>query len=185
MNTIILDLDDVICDMSTPLSKALKVDTGKHIEPKDWSTFNLAEIYEVASETIFETLNRHEIIKHVKPVEHAKESIKLFRELEFKVHIVTSRKPLDPSGEITQNWLDENQIAVDELSITCHSAGKSEVAKKVRPLYFVDDHGGNLIDCAPYCTKSALLIDKPWNQKYAFNRLASLEELVRLLDIGT
>lgn len=169
--------------MSTPLSKALKADTGKDIKPKDWSTFNLGEIYKVANEAIFETINRHEIIKHVKPIEHAKESIKLFRELEFKVHVVTSRKPLDPSGDITQAWFDRHEIIVDDLSITCHSAGKSEVAKKVRPLYFVDDHGGNLIDCAPYCTKSALLIDRPWNQRYAFNRLASLEALALLLDI--
>lgn len=165
MNKVMLDLDDVVCDMSTELYKALTEHTGINIPVSQWNTFNLSRVYGFKPDTLFDVLKNGNVIERLKPFKDAKSSIDDLISLGVKVSIVTSRKELDPDGSITRAWLREFGISYDHLFITCHKEGKSTVAKSLRPVAVVDDSFENLIDCSPHASTS-IVVDRPWNKGF-------------------
>lgn len=161
---IVIDLDDVICDLCTPFHKALSHYTGKDIPVSEWSDFNLKNIYGISTDELFDVLKGYSVFENAKPIEDSLLALNKINKYGFNSHIVTSRNRLDPTGEMTRTWLETHNIDA-ELNITCERKGKSDVVKHIRPILMVDDHAKNIVDCSPY-SFGLTIIDKPWNQDF-------------------
>ncbi len=65
--------------------------------------------------------------------------LKLIKELNIKIYIVTSRKEInnDQVKKITINWLKKNKIYYDKLFVNVDD--KAKLLKKIKPDFYIDD----------------------------------------------
>lgn len=174
---VVIDLDEVICEMTKPLQKALEVETGKNIPVSEWHDYFLGEVYDIDKDTVFSVIEAHNVLWNAKPYLGAVEAMQTLRKRGFSIHIVTARSPFDSSGEKTARWLIEHEVPYDKLHISCHSRGKESIVRSICPVAMIDDHVKNIEDCYS-STYMSILINRPWNS----NKDVELSQLVKRAD---
>lgn len=180
-----VDLDEVICEMTKPLRKALHEATSQDIPVSEWHDYYLGNIYGISKDEVFNIIREHQVLWNAAPFRGAVEAVGQLKERGFNVHIVTARHQFDPDGEKTTLWLKEHGIQYDQLHISCHKRGKAEIMKEISPVAMIDDHHENITECYPH-TFMSILINRPWNSDVKFNESAvmmradSLGEAIKL-----
>lgn len=183
---IVFDLDDVICDLCTPFHEALTHYTGKDIPINEWHDFNLAGVYGIDKQEVFDVLEGYNVFEQAIPHKGAIQAMVNVHKLGFNTHIVTSRKRIDPTGEMTSAWLEKYGVTYSELHITYEANGKVYVVKSISPILMIDDHIDNIKACSPYAFK-LVIINRPWNLSFDESPLGnvirrdSLSEVLAIL----
>lgn len=182
---VVIDLDEVISDLSTPFQAELFELTGKDIPVEQWHDYCLGNVYGIDKEVVSGLLLEKDILWKAMPFAGAVEALASLQKRGFTTHIVTARKEFDEKGVKTKAWLNDFSIPFDHLHITCRQEGKLPVVKEINPVFMIDDHYKNLYECRNHVFQS-VLINRPWNkleggQERLLHRVDSLAEAVALI----
>lgn len=163
----ILDVDDTVADMRSTLNETLNRVYGKSLHWTQWTSFNLEKVYGIDSEQFLETLRKENVIERMAP---HRESIEFTNELKkkgYKIHMLTARKWHPRGLSVTRQWLSENGITFDDITVCditdCKSSILTQTYDKIH--LTVDD---SLTHCRNYVQNDAIenvfIYDMPWNK---------------------
>lgn len=168
------DIDDVICDLVTPLSAYIK----EKYANVDWANTpyvrfdNCAcsedpEENDVIARDIMTTARDPEFQASLLPFDDAVMAIKRYKKLGHSIHFITARLC---SKEQIAVWLRANKLPFDSIHTDPGDGKKHEKGKLGRVLnldMYVDDLEENLLSMWRYkkrWRKGLLLFDRLWNQ---------------------
>lgn len=185
-NSLMVDLDGVICDFASSFHGVLTEHTGKNIPIEQWHEFYVHGLYGISKEAMLELIQEHDVLWKAQPLSGVHDALFDAQDKGYQIHIVTSRRHFDSCGSKTAQWLLEHNIPYDSLDISCHEKGKAEIAQALSPAMVIDDHDINLMECIDFCQHGALL-DYSWNKGFNegrfdnISRVQSLNDAVALL----
>lgn len=171
---VLVDVDGVLAQ-SHLLIEALNLGTGLDVTLDQWTSFDLTQFYPITPDRMCDLWREHDVIRRMQPVVGAREAMEALQ-LEYYVHIVTSRA-WHPQGHAhTKDWLESHGLVHDTLTVLPLGEEKSTVYRSLAPRFeaFFDDALHNLKDAAASgLVVRPILIDQPWNREaeaYRFGR---------------
>ena len=169
----LVDLDDTLGDLKNPMMEALGKHTGVDIHWSTWEAFDVPKIHD----------SGYSFINQLKM-------------LGYYVVIITARGWHPDAFNLTDNWVREHNLNIDELLVIDNNQSKTDVIKKFNNIAFsVDDRIRN---CRDYIQSgladNVILYSAPWNhymtrwnrfwKGYDYHyRVNDLHEIFELLDI--
>ncbi len=182
---IVFDLDDVLANLRDHLMAMLWRKTGRHIHWNDWQQYELGSVYEASTEIIMQWVLEEQVLESASLEPHAVRAVQAAKARGYAVAVVTARGWHPRGRRLTEDWLGNYGLDVDELHLVPAFGDKSGVLRDFREVaYFVDDHVGHLYPARDLPeVKKVLLVDRPWNrQDREMHRLFGLDEFIRLLE---
>lgn len=183
-----IDIDDVQGNLSQVLNPALNKRFEKDIPLSGWYTFNLASLYGITLEQFLQTVIEERLLERTIPYPGVKEVLRRIKAAGHGVVHLTSRG-YHPNGfQLTETWLNQNDLYADNLVIVPEGMSKAEAVADRYPWGFavmVDDYPPNLDKMVEAgLVEVTYLIDKPWNQDrsdYVMgkNRFSTLVDAIR------
>ncbi len=181
---VVFDLDDVLANLREHLMSMLRHQTGQNVHWNEWHQYELGSVYNTTAEVIMGWVLEHRVLESASLEPHARVAVHAARQSGHRVAVVTARA-WHPRGErLTEEWLTEHGLDIDELHLVPAFGDKSGVLRGLGSVaYFIDDHLGHLYPARVLPeVGETLLIDRPWNrQDREMRRLFGLDEFVDLL----
>lgn len=177
----IFDLDDTILNLRVPMMQALNMHTGKAIHWKNWSGYNLEDVYNISTEEFLNVLIDYNVIERALPIPGVKEALEFVKAKGYDIHIVTARGWHPTAMDTTKKWFEEYNVPYDTINIVPLGSNKSDVMDKIENVIcLVDD---NVKNCNEVISRGydAYLIDMPWNTNSTIKRLNSVVEIINHL----
>jgi len=177
---LVFDMDDVLVDLSTHIEKHLNTRTGKNISKTDWYTFNLGEIYDIDSDSLYDMFFETSMLETTKMTKSIADTL-IKAKTYYKVGILTARGWHPDAYNITQNMLLECDVVVDKLHIVAHHEKKEDAITQHFQGHiagFVDD---NIAHVKGVHEKGieAWILTQPWNSTYTHpNRVAHINDFI-------
>lgn len=191
MNTIILDLDCVVFEVSSLMQESFFLLTGKDIPVAQWSQYNVDIIYNEPMTSMLNALIKDSVLERALPISGAQEAIVVLKEKGFHLVACTNRSFHPNAHEITAQSLARHGILVDALIINPENRCKGLSCQAVAPAdsrftHIVDDHCANTASALRNgVAQEAVLITQPWNLQSRADshtlRCHSLLEFARLV----
>jgi len=175
----VLDLDDTLGDLKTPMMHCLNSHHGKKFHWGFWSDYVNNE-YSMDFEDFKPLFYEHMLMERMDVHHHAKELSEFLKHNGYTVIVITARGWRDDARDISEQWLNNNQIQFDDLIITNMDEDKStKITGKVDII--VDD---NVKNCKDFIKKSdrILLYNAPWNRNCKlFERVHSMYQTINTI----
>ncbi len=175
---VILDLDDTLANLCTPLAEVLNKNATTRYHPKDWKEFNLAKLYSLSDEAFFERIVQSKILETLELEEGAQDLLAVCSRLRAPVVILTSRGYHPRAEALTWKWAAQKGIAnsISEVVIVPKGQKKSACVPQVLEmfgvdyaLFFLDDHIDNVKEVNEhYNVYCPLLMRRPWNANHRY-----------------
>lgn len=188
MKRAILDLDDTLGDMRSAICSEFNKKYNKSFHWKVWQSFGAESIYGISREEFFETLIQRHVIERMKPHPESAEFVNKLSRNGYTVSILTARKWHPDADNITREWLDKNNIFVDEVVICDTLDSKQDIVSSNYELvdFTVDD---SILHCNGYAgcknVSKVFIYDMPWNrcdcEDFGAIRIKNLNEIFREL----
>jgi len=163
----LVDLDDSLVELKTPLMHALNEWSGKSIHWDQWHCYDLGKIYNISHADVRNCIQNNKLLHNVELKHDAMQFLNLLKSKNYLIHIVSARAWHDNAYKITLEWLNSRNVPYDALTITNHDVAKIDV---VRNFYnkvdlAIDDCFHHIKDYKESgIVKHAVLIHHPWNK---------------------
>jgi hypothetical protein len=166
MNSIcLIDLDDTLVDLKEPLMEALNKNTKKDIHWSKWYTFDVPKLYDITHDEFIKICITENVIE--KAVIHNKsyEFLDKLNKLGLYTVLITARGWHPDAINLTEHWVSEHNLNIDELIIVGVNESKIHSIKKFNNIIFsVDDR---IKHCREYTQSgkinNVIVYDAPWN----------------------
>lgn len=168
-----IDVDGVLADFVSSARIYSRENFGKELNPDAWLEQSLAE------DEVKEILTNEDFFADLAPYEDASEALHKIKEMGYYIIIVTARNLI---GAITFKWLLKHNIPFDLFQMWDDDE-RVEEAKKMNPVFCIDDTFKNALSMASYCQYSFLRIHE-WNAFYNNNvvHIYSLMDIIPCLE---
>jgi uncharacterized HAD superfamily protein len=185
MKTIVLDCDDVLAMARVALAEAVSQHKNRFVHWREWSHFDAVHAdYKIAFEDIVPILHKNKALENLEPEVGAKIVTRMFKLLGYRVVVVTARSRHPNGYELTEKWLNDNEITFDELYVTDPANSKTDVISKLGEVeLFVDDNAKNVIEVSKLDNvKQSVMMNMPWNANVEYeHRVSKLSDALVLL----
>lgn len=175
------DIDDVIADFwatATPIfNKKYGVEASKH----DFVTFSsMNDIYGIEYPDFFRTVIEEGVLEIMNPYKGVPEIMRDLHDQGHRIILVTSRSYHSDAHNVTEAFLDKNDIPFHELYIKEDGKTKADYLPSLTDV-FLDDLPSNLKSIAESGKVGHLaLINQPWNQDDSnFKRYSGLKQFYK------
>lgn len=183
------DLDEVVVACMDGISKLVMDEFGVSWYYDDYTCYDFVrmeftkdkELNQKISSYLESTVPTVEFLGSLKPYEELVGYLRNFREAGHKIDLISSRPPT--LTKATRDWLKENNVPFDKLSIIGRSVEKGTLAEGLD--MFVDDEVGHLESMLRYKKHwkvGLFLVDRPYNNHYDgkdFIRVKEWKEIER------
>ena len=163
---VLVDIDDVMCNLRPVLCEALCTASGKDIHFSEWSHSKLNDTYEMSPERFVQTMINHKILERSEPEEDAMEALQTLRAHGHPVILVTKRGWHPDGTFITKRWLAKHNLPYNILRVVPFEGSKLDAYKAFGTEFvtLIDDQPSNLDEArASGIVHNTHLIDRPWN----------------------
>ena len=179
---IMIDLDDTMCSLSSLLKESLQKRTGKNIPVSEWSDYNLSKVFDTHPDIIFKSIVEDNLFEKVMILPGVQNGFKELSKMGFFLSIVTARKEFDKDAEKTINWLKKHEIEFNSLHLVDHTVGKREIAKRLKPNYFIDDNLDYILSSHDHVGTSVLQ-RMPWNEGKETDEIIVVDNFSDFVDL--
>lgn len=163
-----IDIDDVLGNLSEVMNPVLNRRFNKQIPIEAWSTFEISGLYGITVEQFLEVIIEEKLLEKMRPYPGVKEALRRIKTSGRDVVLVTSRGYHPIGEELTEKWLNQDDLYSDDLIIVPEGLSKAQAVVGRYPEGFeimVDDYPPNLDKMKEAgLVNTVYLIDKPWNQ---------------------
>lgn len=164
-NVCVVDLDDTLGDLKEPMMQALNRVTGKNIHWSEWNRFDVSNIYGLTDTEMLSVLEGEYVLEQVIIHDSSYKFLNDLHGLGYYTVLVTARGWHPKGKEITEQWVSDHSLDIDELIVVGVDQSKTDVIDKFDNIVFsIDDR---IKHCREYtqCGKiqHVLLYDTPWN----------------------
>ncbi|CAH7359742.1 conserved hypothetical protein [Vibrio chagasii] len=168
-NTILVDLDDVTAHFGEYISSRLSMRSGVKCGIEDYLTYEFNKYHDLGYDDFIDEVIISEAFRVIQPISGSIEALAKFRELGYKVRIVTSRGAFKNALKDTTNWLNLHGATYDSIDVVNPNVeSKSDIYRKYKHegiAALIDDASHNLYDAlATGYVSQAICITKPWNK---------------------
>ena len=181
----VCDLDDVVIDLSSQISKDMHDSHGILVPKEDWFYFDFRQYLPLERKDIFKVILERDSLQRALPFCDSKDFLDEFKNSDIKLFIVTSRSWHKNAMSETERYFEKNKLHNDKIIISQAGVDKSEYLKKIAEQYeivgFVDDNVNN-IKGALGIVDNIYIKNNPWNKHYnnnAVKRVFDLESVAK------
>jgi hypothetical protein len=142
---LLIDLDDTFLESKPTMALILKEATGTWIDPKDWTSYNLGQVYGMDNDEVMSIFAEHNLFERVELAKGAWPLIEFCNQRGIKFHFITSRG-FDPEAyEKTARMLAAQAFMLPDtyaLTVTEFHKDKSTYVTEeqaARTLAYFDD----------------------------------------------
>jgi hypothetical protein len=193
-NICLVDLDDTLIDLKEPMKWAMDSETGKDIPWQNWDHFDVPSIYGLSQDEFLELCIRHKVLENAIIHSQSHRFLQDLNNLGYYTVLITARGWHPQGKEITEQYIIDHNLEVDELILVGVDESKAELARKFGNIKFtIDDR---MKHCREYMksgiVENVLLYDAPWNSYMSrlnpfvggydyHERIKNLHEIIRYL----
>lgn len=195
-NICLVDLDDTLIDLKEPMKVVMDAETGLDIPWQEWDHFDVPSIYGLTQGEFLDLCIRHQVLENsvIHPQSHR--FLNDLNNLGYHTVLITARGWHPQGKEITEKYISDHNLEVDELILVGVDESKAELAKKFGRIKFtIDDR---MKHCREYMVSGivdhVLLFDAPWNSYMSrlnpfvggydyHQRIYNLHEIVRYVAV--
>jgi 5'(3')-deoxyribonucleotidase len=164
-NVCFIDLDDTLGDLKSPMMHALNHATGKTIHWSLWKSFDVPKIYGLTDKEFLDILIDKNILETLEIHGDSYEFLKDLQDLDKHVVLITARGWHPDAQKITENWVINHGLEIDELIVVEQDQSKTDFIKRFGEIgYSLDDR---IKHCREYMRTglvgSVILCNAPWN----------------------
>ena len=181
----VCDLDDVVIDLSSQISKDMHDSHGILVPKEDWFYFDFRQYLPLSRKDIFNVIIEKDSLQKAKPFYDSKDFLEGFKDSHVKLFILTSRSWHNDAMKQTVRYFKNNDLHNDKIIISQAGIDKSEYLKQIAEQYeivgFVDDNVDN-IKGALGIVENIYIKNNPWNKHYnnnAAKRVFDLESVAK------
>lgn len=165
LKTCLIDLDDTLADMKQAMMSALNKATGKYIHWSKWNTYDVPALYGIEYEKFLQICRDEQVIHNVVINESSENFLSTLKMLGFYNVLITARGWHPDGKKITEQWVTDHGLCVDEIILVESNQSKIEVIEKFDNIEFsVDDR---IKHCREYKqtkkVNNVFVCDAPWN----------------------
>lgn len=164
---IVFDVDDVICNFRESLFQSFKK-LGHDVHWSTWSSYRHTEIYPIKDEKDFHLhMVNHCVLENALIEENVKELFSQLKKDGYCIGLLTARAWHDNGYDITQKFIEKNNLPVDKLVISGQHMDKKSNHIGVfegQIVAYIDDSIHHVEDFLAH-NVPAFLMDRPWNQQ--------------------
>lgn len=164
---IVFDVDDVICNFRESLFQSFKK-LGHDVHWSTWSSYKHTEIYPIKDESDFhDHMVNHQVLENALIEEHVKELFTQLKKDGYSIGLLTARAWHENGYNITQKFIEHNQLPVDKLVISGkHMDKKSDhiAVFEGQIIAYIDDSIHHVVDFLEHDIP-AFLMNRPWNEQ--------------------
>lgn len=164
---IIFDVDDVVVSYRESLYQSFKL-LGKDIHWSEWKTYKHVNIYGLNNyDELLEHMIKYNIIENSIIEEGVSHLIHQLKKDGYSIGFLTARSWHQNALELTENFVEENQLPVDKIVISGFKGKKTDYLNEFEgeTVGFLDDSVGNVEDFLSKNIMHSYLMDRPWNQE--------------------
>ena len=182
-----LDMDEVLCNLISPLAEKFGVDFQQITNYHLWEIMNISkqEAIEAAIDMIKEDFEKNHTI--LTPTEYSSEVVASLRSGAIKMFVITSRPSL--VEKFTLSWLEYyfpkmfDEVIFTNKTMDLQLWNKENFLKQLDLDIFVDDNVENCLWAIKTGVKKVFLLDKPWNQGSTdtVKRIKTMKEILHLI----
>jgi hypothetical protein len=164
-NICLVDLDDTLVDLKEPMKQALDSFTGKDIPWNKWEHFDVPSIYGVSNSEFLDACIEHEVLERAEIHAESYKFLNDLKRMDCHVVLITARGWHPRGKEVTEKYISDHELNIDELILVDVDESKAEWAKRFNKIKFtVDDR---MKHCREYMktgvVEKVMLYDAPWN----------------------
>jgi len=165
-NVCLVDLDDTLGDLKQPMMEALNAFTGKNIHWSQWNTFDVPQLYGLSNEEFLKMCIDSDILNKVIIHDSSYKFLNDLRKLGYYTVLITARGWHPEGKSITESWVSEHNLDIDELIVVGVDQSKTDVITKFDNIVFsIDDR---IKHCREYMQsgmiRHVLVYNAPWNE---------------------
>ena len=166
--SIIVDMDDVLCELSPLLHEGLLKETGQDIPINEWEHYQLPNLYQnITSQLISDIIIKYDVYARSSPIAGAVRALECFRERGYIIHLCTARGMIEGHEQVTKQWIAQHNVPHDSLTFVQFGESKSQAYGQLDKVfsYMFDDAIHN-IDDAIGSNKviKPTIVTRPWNK---------------------
>ncbi len=188
------DLDEVIVDLTNPLSELANTHYNLELSQDSFRIYNFknniyvddVELNKEIIDFLIYYANDAEFQFKAEPYIKSVNTMRYLKWLHHTVYFITSR-PIE-NTELTKDWLRKYNIPYDELIVLGHGVEKGPVGKNNQLDFFLDDrisHLESMWEHKRYWPVGLFVIDRPWNRySEKFNRVYDWSDIKDIFTIG-
>jgi hypothetical protein len=174
---------------------ALNQKTGKNLHWSSYSTYDIPTLYGLDKDEFLQLLIDDKVIEQAEIHDSSYQFLSDLHALNYYVVLITARGWHPQGAAITEQWVLDHKLNVDELIVVGADQSKTEVTEKFGDIVFsIDDR---IKHCREYTqtgrVKHVLVYDAPWNahmtrwnsdwEGYDYDeRIYDLHEIIKHVD---
>lgn len=161
----LVDLDDTLGDLKTPMMDALNRHTKQDIHWSKWNTFDVPELYGISYDEFMDLLIDEQVIEKVVVHDSSYKFLNDLHKLGYYTVLITARGWHPQGHKVTSKWVEDHNLDIDELIVVDAHQSKTDVIGKFDNIVFsIDDR---IKHCREYMQTGlinhVLVYDAPWN----------------------
>lgn len=166
----IFDVDDVICELKKAIYLALKTDHGIDIHHDGWYDFNLAKVYGITAEQVFDSFTKHDILRGGELNPHIFEVLDYLKHNNIETMALTARGWHAEGNAITQAFFEEHSIGIPTIKVVGHGDSKAKIIAAMHDhqiVGYIDDNARHILETFSDCGDKVgqyFLRTQPWNR---------------------
>ncbi|QDJ96378.1 hypothetical protein Xoosp13_192 [Xanthomonas phage Xoo-sp13] len=167
VKSIIFDIDDTCGDLKLRLRDIYRRATGDDtICYTHWDDYGVKDRYGITSDQLSTLFIEDQSLQLMKPHDGLVEVISSLKSDGYNIEFVTARGWHPDGYNVTQKWLEDNQVYYDRINIVPLHQCKEEATRHIENIVlFVDDrhdHCLNMVKSGR--VQKSLLFTQPWNK---------------------
>ena len=183
-NWIIFDVDDVLCNFRDSLYHSFKV-IGKDIHWNQWTDYASIDMYGLPDEKALHAhMIQYKVLEKSQVEDGVVDALKELKKAGYKIGLLTARAWHKDGQNITENFVDKNDLCDDKIVISgFYKDKKSQHIDKFSGNIcgYFDDSIHHIEDFITEGVKNSYLIDRPWNQQSSLPRVKNFSDLIKLM----
>ena len=172
VKNVIIDIDDVLVDCAGLLCDHFN-QIGKQSSVDKYSEYNFPAYHGLTLEDLARVINEENVYQNVRLFDGVVDAINKLSANGYGIHLVTSRGAFEDAYNKTYEYLTENAVFFDTLSVIDSRIEKKSSAYKhliseSNELLIIDDNIDNLVDAYEHGVLG-ICVSQPWNKLPAYD----------------
>lgn len=182
-NVAVFDCDDVLANLRDPLQDLVGEHLGQIVSWTDWNQYEIGKVYGFDFNHVCQMLIERDILSKLQVDPHAKQLIESYRNDGIRTVILTARGYHPKGKQITERWVADNNLPIDEVRCISLHEEKRDHLKHMNDVhvYVEDNHNHAEQAFGLPNVKKVFLLDRPWNSDITnVTRVSCLKDILQL-----
>jgi phosphoserine phosphatase len=179
----VFDCDDVLANLRDPLQDLVSEHLGRPVSWKEWDQYEIGKVYGFNFSHVCQMLVERDTLAKLQADPYAKQLIDAYKQDGCKTVILTARGYHPTGKQITEQWVADNNLPIDEVICIPLGDEKRDYLKHMGnvQVYVEDNHNHAEQAHGLLNVKSVYLLDRPWNRDVTnVTRVSCLSEILQL-----